>query len=188
MLAAISMQEALKDIRVTPKKDYMTKLHIGIGINTGIMSVGDMGSIYRRNYTVLGDAVNLASRAESLTKFYGVEIIVTEHTQGKGSDEFIFRKLDRVTMKGKTISVELYELICLKKDLSTELSDEIAIYHQALDLYFQQQWNDALKILEKLHSEHPNTVLYKIYIQRIKEYKKNPPPASWNGVFEHLSK
>jgi adenylate cyclase len=187
MLAALSMQETLANMRATSTEDYWKKIHIGIGINTGLMSVGDMGSTYRRNYTVLGDAVNLGSRAEGLTKFYGVAIIVTEYTQ-KGNDAFIFRKLDTVRVKGKTISVVLYELVCLKKDITTELNDEIKIYHQALDLYSQQQWDEALKIIETLHSKYPDTVLYKIYLKRIKEYKKNPPPTAWDGVYEHLSK
>jgi adenylate cyclase len=136
---------------------------------------------------VLGDEVNLASRVESLTKFYHAKIMVTENTK-KGQDDFIFRKLDKVKVKGKDIPVELYELICLKKDITPELSEELTRHHDALRFYFNQEWDKALTLFEALHREYPHTALYKIYCDRIREYKITPPPAAWNGCFEHLTK
>ena len=126
--------------------------------------------------------MNLASRAENLTKFYGVGIIVTEYTR-KASDEFIFRKLDKVNVRGKSVSVEIYELMCLKNDLTIELSDEIEKHNQALNLYFQQKWNDALTLFEILYREHPDTYIYKLFIDRINGYKVNPPVSPWDGSF-----
>src|SRR4029079_12258948 len=106
--AALEMQQAVKHIKKIFAEKNWPDINIGIGLNTGIMSVGDMGSKFRLNYTVLGDEVNLGSRVESLTKYYGTEIIVTARTQ-KNQKSFTVKKLDRVRVKGKKVGIEIYE-------------------------------------------------------------------------------
>jgi adenylate cyclase len=181
--AALEMQEKIKLTR----KRAITKISIGIGINTGTMSVGDMGSRYRRNYTVIGDAVNLAARIEGLTKVYGLKIMVAESMVTEASQEkFLFRKVDKVKVKGKNIPVMLFEVIGKKVEIAPSLFEEISLSNQALDYYFASNWNEAERIFQGLYSLH-GTVFYKIFIKRIKDLKSHTR-ENWNGVFTHRRK
>lgn len=184
---ALEMQEKLKDVQKITEEKKWPEIKIGIGLNSGNMSVGDMGSKYRRNYTVLGDTVNLGSRVESLTKFYGVKIIVTETTQDN-QQKFVFRKLDLVRVKGKQKGVAIYEVIGTQDKLSSELSDELSKYHKGLDFYFAQQWDNAFELMTELKEKYPDRKIYQIYLDRINEFKVTPPPADWDGVYVHKSK
>lgn len=185
--SALSMQEKLTDLAETLKEKNWPNIQLGIGINSGTMSVGDMGSQFRRNYTVLGDNVNLASRIESLTKFYGAHIMVGESTQ-QGQEDFIFRKLDRVRVKGKKQGIEIYEVLGRKSQLTPELDAEIKQYHKGLDAYFAQKWDESYTIMSELHKQHPDAKIYSLYMERINEFKEHPVPADWDGVYVHTSK
>lgn len=185
--AALEMQTAVTKLQVEFAKHDLPEIQIGIGLNSGEMSVGDMGSKFRRNYTVLGDAVNLASRIEGLTKFYGVKIMVGENTQ-RNQKLFLFRQLDRVRVKGKKSGVAIFEVICKLTEASKELQDEIAMSEQALAHYFNQSWTQAKKQFSELHAAHPDVKLYRLYLERIQEFEEIPPSPDWDGVFVHTSK
>ncbi|MDR3478397.1 MAG: adenylate/guanylate cyclase domain-containing protein [Gammaproteobacteria bacterium] len=185
--SALDMQEEVEKLKPVFAARGWAEINIGIGLNTGTMSVGDMGSKFRRNYTVLGDSVNLGSRVESLTKHYGVKIMVTEATQ-QDQSKFLFRQLDRVKVKGKKLGVSIYEVIGRQIDLSDEVKNEIALSDRALNYYFNQQWDDAETLFAELHTAHPTVKLYSLYLERIEGFKQNLPPSDWDGVFAHANK
>jgi len=185
--AAVDMQAAVEKLKPVFAEKNWAEINIGIGLNSGIMSVGDMGSKFRRNYTVLGDAVNLASRLESLTKFYGAKIMVSESTQTH-SKNFIFRKADRVRVKGKKNGVEIYEVLGHLKMLTPELKNELDLYHTALEDYFHQRFEKARVILTELNQAQPQVKLYSLYLSRIEEFTENPPASDWDGIYTHATK
>lgn len=185
--SAIAMQAKVNEMNTTITDGRWPKIQLGIGLNSGNMSVGDMGSQFRRNYTVLGDAVNLASRVESLTKYYGVDIMVTENTQ-RNQPEFAFRLLDKVRVKGKKEGVAIYEVIGNSADLTPESKEKLDAYHNALKDYYACNFDAALSIMEKLHQSNPDKRIYQLYIERMKEFKVNPVDKDWDGVYTHTSK
>jgi adenylate cyclase len=185
--AALEMQRKLVSLREVFKEKNSPEITIGIGLNSGMMSVGDMGSTFRRNYTVLGDTVNLASRVESLTKYYGVGIIATENTR-KNQDKFVFRLLDRVRVKGKKEGVALYQVIGRQAELTDAIRQEMKLSHAALDAYFKQQWDKAHKIFTELNQIYPHIKLYSLYLERLELFAHNPPASDWDGVYTHLKK
>ena len=177
--AALNMIKALEDVREIWKNSGV-ELNIGIGINTGIAVVGNLGSEERFDYTAIGDSVNLASRLEGLCKLYGVNVICSEYTVKKAKDEFQWRKLDFVRVKGKKEPIEIYEL----KEIKTPQN---LLYEEALELYRKGSFNEALYLFKKALENDPNDYPSKLMYERTLYLLKNPP-HQWDGVWEIRSK
>ncbi len=181
--AALLCQAKLRELNTLWKKNGLPLFPTRIGINTGEIIVGNLGSSERLNYTIIGDNVNLASRLEGVNKLYGTQIIVNQTTYEKAKSEFIFRPVDIVAVKGKNESIKIFELIS-KKD-----SPEVAKYKnfseeftRAFGAYLNQEWKSALMIFQKLAVEYPTDRVVEIYIKRCKHFENNPPGPNWDGV------
>jgi len=153
------------------------------------MVTGNMGSEMRMNYTMMGDTVNIAARLEASAKQYGVYIQVAENTYEKVKDDFEWRILDYVRVKGKKVPVHVYELLSEKDQLNDETSKMIRVFHEGLELYNAQKWNDALKKFEEsaqLEDEFPTrpTTPSKVYIFRCNHFIENPPDKDWDGIWK----
>jgi len=187
LYTGIAMQERLNAIREDFKERGWPEIHIGVGINTGLMSVGDMGSKFRMSYTVISDAVNLGSRLEGLTENYGVEIIVSETTKAAVPD-YVYRELDVVKVKGKDRPITIYEPIAPAIEVSDAEFDEVSLNEQALVNYRAQVWNEAESQFRELQQLSPERQLYKIYLERIAEFRLHPPGRDWDGVYTFKTK
>ena len=181
VIAAMLMQEELRNLQRDFKARGWPDIKIGIGVNTGDMTVGDMGSQVRRAYTVMGDAVNLGSRLEGITKQYGVGILVGEETR-KVVRDVLFREIDKVRVKGKDEPVTIYEPIGIEGQVEKGKLEEIKLWHGALKLYRAQQWEQAELQMLNLQRLNPDCHLYAIYAGKIVEHRVNPPGESWDGV------
>jgi adenylate cyclase len=185
--AALDMQRRIRKLDPEFDKRAWPRLNIGVGLNCGEMSVGDMGSKFRRAYTVLGDAVNLGARLEGLTKEYGVGILVSEYIV-KAAPGFVYREVDKVVVKGRSEGVGIYEPIGKIGEVGDTTLTEIDRLHKALELYRKQRWDEAEAMLKDLHHAAPDAKLYKLYIKRIAHWRENTPGPLWNGTWVWTTK
>jgi adenylate cyclase len=183
----LAMQKALRELDPLFAEKRWPMLRIGVGLNCGTMSVGDMGSHFRRSYTVMGDAVNLASRLEDLTKEYGVGVLVSENIV-RAVEGFVYREVDRVRVKGKQEGVAIFEPIGTQGEVDGDTLAEIARFHQALAHFRAQRWDEAEALLQELASVAPAVRLYRLYRERIADFRASPPGADWDGVFGFSTK
>jgi adenylate cyclase len=181
------MQAALKTLNQDLQAKGWPELKIGVGINTGPMTVGDMGSPVRKAYTVMGDAVNLGSRLEGITKQYGVGIIVSDGTREKLGHGFVLRELDRVRVKGKAEPVGIYEPLGAEGQVDGETLGQLKLWNDALQAYRSQDWDKADRLLLDLTRNRPH-YLYDLYAKRINHYRQEPPGAGWDGVMTFETK
>jgi len=170
------------------------KLDIGIGLNTGIASVGNMGSSLRYGYTALGDTVNLSSRLEGMNKEYGTHILVSQTCYEPAKDSgFVFRELDLIRVKGKHQPVRIYELLGRESELSAngvggELRQRLDRFAEARALYSRRRWEEAQRAFEAVLARWPDDGPSRAYWKRCQEYLFDDPPSGWDGVFTMTSK
>jgi adenylate cyclase len=179
---ALEMMQDLKELNAQWVKEGKPLLDIGIGINTGMMMVGNMGSEQRFDYTVLGDAVNLGSRLEGANKSYLTHILISEFTYDKVKDEFLCMEIDSVRVKGKTRPVKIYQVLG-RKDASALQVETIRYFHQGLQFYKEQKWDRAMEAFNTVSTMDKGLYAARLYMERITGLKSNPPPPDWDGAF-----
>lgn len=186
--ASLEQLEVLEKLNVELQKENLPKIDIGIGLNTGTVIVGEMGSSLRSDYTVIGDTINLGSRVESLCKYYDSKLNISNFTKDKLQEKYIFRFLDLVKVKGKNEPVEIWQVLG-KGEAKESLKEELDLYHKAIEFYKNSDFINALEIFESLENNEnkTNKNIYKIYITRCKEFIKTPP-KNFDGVYEHTTK
>jgi adenylate cyclase len=181
VLAALEMQRECAALNQKFASRGWPQLKIGIGVNSGGVRVGDMGSQVRRAYTVMGDPVNVASRLEGRTKHYGVGILVGEATKAAVAD-VVFREVDRIKVKGKDDAVTVYEPVGLEVEVDRKTREELKLWSQILKTYRAQHWDEVELGLLNLQRMNPGCALYELYAREVANKRRNPPPAEWNGV------
>jgi adenylate cyclase len=177
---ALGMIERLEKLQSGWERRGLPRLEIGVGINTGVVSVGNFGSRDRFDYTVMGDHVNLASRLEEANKNYGTSIIISEYTKRAIGQHFFCRFVDKVRVKGKDDPVSIYEPL-VEGEGDESLIEEVNIFENAAIDYQARNFQRAYDLIQGLYQKNP-TRLYAIYMHRAKAFMKFPPPADWDGV------
>jgi adenylate cyclase len=192
--AALDMMERVRTLQKKWEAEGKPHLEIGIGLNTGVASVGDMGSSLRYGYTALGDEVNLASRLEGMNKEYGTNIVVSgscyEAAKAAG---FVFRELDLIRVKGKLQPVTIYELVARSNEIGTngfaaDCHERLERFAAAREWYCRREWGEAQRAFEGLLERWPEDGPSRTYLKRCQEYSFEEPGHSWDGVFVMSSK
>jgi len=179
-LAAMRCQKKLDESRPVFAAKFGHELHMRIGVNSGPAVVGNMGSHSRFDYTAMGDTVNLASRLEGACKLYGLPILVGENTYSLIKEEILAREVDFIRVVGKSKPERIYQPLADMNELSPDMADKITAFQEALQLYREKQWDEALRLFESFE----NDPLAQIYVERTIQYKKSPPPEDWSGVYD----
>jgi adenylate cyclase len=180
--AAWTMLQKLEELKVKWRAENYPEFDIGVGINTGTMIVGNMGSDVRVDYTVMGDAVNLGSRLEGTNKEYDTKIILGEGTYPAVKDHVITRRLGAVRVKGKRKPVKIYELRGLGKPEGKE-AEAIGLFERGIEEYVAQQWDAAEATFKRVLELWPDDPPARRYLDEIAQLRVNPPGAGWDGVY-----
>jgi adenylate cyclase len=181
--AALEMMEELQRLNAEFEQQGIPRLNIGIGLNTGPMAVGNMGSSRRFDYTVMGDSVNLASRLEALNKEYGTNVIVSESTLAQAGPDLRRRFLDLVAVKGKTEPSAVYELLLSNGRFDSAHSEALAEYERGIVQYRAGEYREALFHFEQAQRLDGQDRVSAVYAERCRALIAEPPPPDWDGVF-----
>jgi adenylate cyclase len=184
---ALDMRARLQELNMKWELQGQKPLAIGIGINTGEVNVGNMGSSKRFAWTVMGDNVNLASRLEGITKDYHVQCVASESTYRATKDHYTFREIDRIRVKGKTLPVTIFELLDWGRNESLH-TDRIVRFSEALTAYRRQQWDEAIELFRKIKARFPDDGPAETFIKRSHEFMEAPPEPDWDGVYAMKTK
>lgn len=180
--AAMEIRTAMRaqqQMALSNGEDYIS---MGIGINTGRVIFGSVGSKSRMDFTSIGDTVNLAARLEGANKAYGSKAIITEAVYEKLKDTFVCRELDFITVKGKSEPVRIFEILQTKAMASDKLYDIKDLFEKGLNFYRKQDWDKALQMFHSCNEKYQDMPSV-VFIDRISHFKTNPPPKKWDGVF-----
>lgn len=186
--AALECIAALEDLNRAYAADKLPKVEARVGVNSGDMIAGSVGSLERHDYTVIGDAVNLAARLEVANKFYGTRIAIGEATADLVKDHFELRELDTIRVTGKRVAVRIYELLSRKGELGPEQAKMIDAYREGLTRFRARDWDNAFSAFETARRVNGEDVPTKVYIKRCADFSLSPPAEDWDGVFDVLTK
>jgi adenylate cyclase len=181
VLAALEMQRQCEALNASFAARGWPTLKIGVGVNSGTVRVGDMGSQVRLAYTAMGDAVNVASRIEGRTKSYAVGILVGKPTRERVT-EVVFREVDRIRVMGRDEPVTIYEPLGLARDVGQNVLAELELWNCTLRAYRNRQWDAGELNIANLVRMNPTCGLYRVYSARLAEKRRDPPPPEWDGV------
>lgn len=187
-LAALEQQEALDLLRPALLQEFGHEIYVRMGLNSGTVTAGNMGSDRRFQYTVMGDPVNQASRFEPTNKDYGTRIIIGETTYLGAKTAIDARLLDKILVKGKTKPILIYELMARKNGLSPQRKQLVEFYELALRAHWERKWDEAESLIQQALELDPDDVSCARLTQRIGFYRVNPPAENWAGEFRRISK
>jgi adenylate cyclase len=179
---ALQMVSGLAQLNQKLRQAGRPPIGIGIGLNTGLVNVGNMGSERRRSWTVMGDNVNLASRLEGITKEYHVQLIISEATYRHVSSQFVCRELDKIRVKGKTLPVTIYELMDVETNRA-EHQSLLEAFDRAMQEYRKQNWERAAELFAEVLSGFPDDGPTQVFLERAVEFSENAPEGEWDGVY-----
>lgn len=184
--SGIKQLAKLRELNVLFKEKFGFPIAVGIGVHSGLVRVGNMGSADLFDYTLIGDNVNLASRLEGLTKFYGQEFIVSEVIKAACGDKYVFPEMDSVRVKGKKEPITIFTV--RTHEQAADMQDELGRYAEALALYKAMKFTQAQSAFLSMEKDFANKVLYSMYGQRCELLAADPPEGEWDGVFTHTTK
>lgn len=181
---SVEMQGQLVGLREKWTQEGRPAIHVRIGLDTGEVLVGNMGSKDKMDYTVMGDHVNLASRLEGVNKEYGTHILISEDTYKAAKDHVIARELDLIRVKGRAEPVRIYQLLSMNDvGMDAAQREVLALHAQALSLYRERKWTEAQQIFARILDVDPKDGPARTYVERCKVLAANPPPDDWDGVW-----